>query len=116
MRYLVLLKRLRSEESLSASVPGLPGCRSQGTPRGRDSRQCPARDSGIPAGHSGSTLGRGGQRGRGPPLRVTDAHVHVQPWDELKPEVLEVMTRSHADEIDTLREIMRRPEALLRRL
>src|SRR5262245_17699787 len=52
---------------------------------------------------------------RGAPLRITDAHIHIQPWDELKPEVLAVMTRSHdAGEVAELREIMKDPARLLR--
>lgn len=46
---------------------------------------------------------------------VTDAHIHVQPWWELKPEVLELMTRGRAD-VDELQKIMKSPEHLLRRL
>jgi predicted TIM-barrel fold metal-dependent hydrolase len=46
---------------------------------------------------------------------ITDAHIHVQPWWELKPEVLEVMTRGRAD-LDELQKIMKSPEHLLRRL
>ena len=48
-------------------------------------------------------------------MPVTDAHIHVQPWWELKPEVLEVMTRGRAD-VDELQKIMKSPEHLLRRL
>jgi hypothetical protein len=29
-------------------------------------------------------------------MPVTDAHIHVQPWWELRPEVLDVMTRGRA--------------------
>jgi predicted TIM-barrel fold metal-dependent hydrolase len=46
---------------------------------------------------------------------VTDAHIHVQPWWELKPEVLEVMTRGRGD-VDELQQIMKSPARLLRRL
>ncbi|HEX6738737.1 MAG TPA: amidohydrolase family protein [Vicinamibacteria bacterium] len=49
------------------------------------------------------------------PAPVTDAHIHVQPWWELKPEVLEVMTRGRAD-VDELQQIMKSPAKLLRRL
>ena len=48
-------------------------------------------------------------------MTVTDAHIHVQPWWELKPEVLELMTRGRAD-VDELQKIMKSPEHLLRRL
>jgi predicted TIM-barrel fold metal-dependent hydrolase len=48
-------------------------------------------------------------------VSVTDAHIHVQPWWELKPEVLEVMTRGR-DDLDELQPIMKSPARLLRRL
>ena len=48
-------------------------------------------------------------------MAVTDAHIHVQPWWELRPEVLEVMTRGRKD-VDDLQKIMKSPEHLLRRL
>jgi predicted TIM-barrel fold metal-dependent hydrolase len=46
---------------------------------------------------------------------ITDAHIHVQPWWELKPAVLEVMTRGRPD-VDELQKIMKSPTHLLRRL
>jgi len=46
---------------------------------------------------------------------ITDAHIHVQPWWELKPAVLEVMTRGRSD-VDELQKIMKSPAHLLRRL
>jgi predicted TIM-barrel fold metal-dependent hydrolase len=48
-------------------------------------------------------------------VQVTDAHIHVQPWWELKPSVLDVMTRGR-DDVDELQKIMKSPEHLLRRL
>jgi predicted TIM-barrel fold metal-dependent hydrolase len=48
-------------------------------------------------------------------MTVTDAHIHVQPWWELRPEMLEVMTRGR-DDLDELQRIMKSPEHLLRRL
>jgi predicted TIM-barrel fold metal-dependent hydrolase len=48
-------------------------------------------------------------------VEVTDAHIHVQPWWELKPAMLEVMTRSR-DDVDELQRIMKSPSDLLRRL
>jgi hypothetical protein len=44
---------------------------------------------------------------------ITDAHIHVQPWWELKPAVLDVMTRGRAD-VDELQRIMKSPQHLLR--
>jgi predicted TIM-barrel fold metal-dependent hydrolase len=49
------------------------------------------------------------------PVTVTDAHIHVQPWWELKPAVLDVMTRGRPD-VDELQKIMKSPPHLLRRL
>lgn len=49
------------------------------------------------------------------PVSVTDAHIHVQPWWEMKPDMLEVMTRGRSD-LDELHKIMKSPEQLLRRL
>jgi predicted TIM-barrel fold metal-dependent hydrolase len=46
---------------------------------------------------------------------VTDAHIHVQPWWELKTAVLEVMLRGRADG-DELQQIMKSPGLLLKRL
>ena len=46
---------------------------------------------------------------------ITDAHIHVQPWWELKPAVLEVMTRGRRD-VEELQKIMKSPTHLLRRL
>jgi predicted TIM-barrel fold metal-dependent hydrolase len=48
-------------------------------------------------------------------MPVTDAHIHVQPWWELKPEVLEVIRRGRAD-LDEIEKINRSPTHLLRRL
>src|SRR2546426_5260599 len=48
-------------------------------------------------------------------MAVTDSHIHVQPWWELKAEVLEVMTRGRED-VDELQAIMKSPQRLLRRL
>ena len=46
---------------------------------------------------------------------ITDAHIHVQPWWELKAAVLEVMLRGRTD-VDELQKIMKSPQHLLRRL
>ena len=48
-------------------------------------------------------------------MAVTDAHIHVQPWWELRAEVLEVMTRGRSD-VPELQAIMKSPQRLLRRL
>jgi predicted TIM-barrel fold metal-dependent hydrolase len=48
-------------------------------------------------------------------MPVTDAHIHVQPWWELKPDVLEVIRRGRAD-LDEIEKINRSPAHLLRRL
>src|SRR5256884_6241183 len=45
--------------------------------------------------------------------RITDAHIHIQPWGELKPPVLEVMWRGKEVERDRMIQIMDGPRALL---
>lgn len=47
-----------------------------------------------------------------PPYPVIDAHIHVQPWEMLRPEALVAFQRGH--ELDRLREIMNHPDALIR--
>src|SRR5262245_51733524 len=49
------------------------------------------------------------------PVSVTDAHIHVQPWWEMNPAMLEAMTRGRPD-LDELHKIMKSLEQLLRRL
>lgn len=48
-------------------------------------------------------------------MKIFDAHIHVQPWWELRPDMLEVMTRGRGD-LDELMSIMKSPQALLKRL
>lgn len=48
-------------------------------------------------------------------MPVTDAHIHVQPWWEFKPHVLEVITRGR-DDLDELQAIMKSPARLLKRM
>jgi predicted TIM-barrel fold metal-dependent hydrolase len=48
-------------------------------------------------------------------MPVTDAHILVQRWGELKPEVLEVIRRGRTD-LDEIEKINRSPAHLLRRL
>ena len=48
-------------------------------------------------------------------LRITDAHVHVQPWDQLKPEVRARMAKGRADYAD-LERMMRDPGIVLDRM
>ncbi|PYO39285.1 MAG: amidohydrolase [Gemmatimonadetes bacterium] len=45
--------------------------------------------------------------------RITDVHVHIQPWRELKPKVLEAMRRGKETHWDFLLAIMDDPRALL---
>jgi len=47
------------------------------------------------------------------PTRITDVHIHVQPWRELKPHVLEVMWRGLGQERDRMIQVMDDPRALL---
>lgn len=44
---------------------------------------------------------------------VTDLHVHIQPWKELKPAVQEVMRRGKEDHFEQLIALMEDPRALL---
>jgi predicted TIM-barrel fold metal-dependent hydrolase len=48
-------------------------------------------------------------------MAVTDCHIHVQPWWELKAHMLEAFGKGRAD-IDELPPIMKSPERLLRKL
>lgn len=48
-------------------------------------------------------------------MQVTDAHIHVQPWWELRPDVFDTMTRGR-DDLEELQVIMKSPERLLKRL
>ena len=45
--------------------------------------------------------------------RITDVHIHVQPWRELKPAVLDVMRRGKEADWDVLLQLMDDPAALL---
>src|SRR4030095_5035181 len=49
------------------------------------------------------------------PMAVTDCHIHVQPWWELKAHMLEAFGKGRAD-IDELPPIMKSPERLLKKL
>jgi len=44
---------------------------------------------------------------------VTDIHIHVQPWDEMKPAVLETLRRGKEDALAFLFELMKSPALLL---
>jgi hypothetical protein len=46
---------------------------------------------------------------------VFDAHIHIQPWEQMKPEVLATMRRGH-DDFETLMEYSRSPDRFLRHL
>jgi len=45
--------------------------------------------------------------------RITDVHIHIQPWRDLKPRVQEVMRRGKEDHWDFLLSVMDDPKALL---
>src|SRR5437667_11827548 len=47
------------------------------------------------------------------PSRITDVHIHIQPWRELKPQVLAVMWRDKQAERDRMIQVMDDPRALL---
>ena len=40
---------------------------------------------------------------------MTDIHIHIQPWDQIKPHVLHALTRDHKDHYDFLVELMNDP-------
>jgi uncharacterized protein len=48
-----------------------------------------------------------------PSYPVTDIHIHIQPWRQMKPAVLEVMRRGKAAHWDRLIQLMEDPGALL---
>ena len=45
--------------------------------------------------------------------RITDVHVHVQPWRELKPAALAVMWRGTDVDRDRMIQVMEDPKALI---
>jgi uncharacterized protein len=45
--------------------------------------------------------------------RITDVHIHVQPWRQLKPQVLDVMWRRGDEHRDQMMQVMDDPHALL---
>src|SRR5256712_10354468 len=47
------------------------------------------------------------------PSRITDVHIHVQPWRQLKPHVLEIMWRGQDAHRDLMIQVMDDPRALL---
>src|SRR5213080_795425 len=47
------------------------------------------------------------------PGRITDVHVHIQPWRELKPAALAVMWRGKDVDRDRMIQVMEDPQALL---
>jgi len=48
--------------------------------------------------------------------RVTDIHIHIQPWDQLKPVALDSLTRDHKDHYDFLVALMENPALLIEHL
>jgi predicted TIM-barrel fold metal-dependent hydrolase len=48
--------------------------------------------------------------------RVTDIHIHIQPWDQLKPHALKSLTRDHTDHYDFLVELMNQPALMIEHL
>jgi len=46
-------------------------------------------------------------------VRITDVHVHIQPWRQLKPAVMDVMRRGKEDHFDFLLALMDNPKMLL---
>jgi predicted TIM-barrel fold metal-dependent hydrolase len=50
----------------------------------------------------------------GAPVRVTDFHIHIQPWRTMKPQVMEMMRRGKEEHFDFLLAVMDDPQLLLR--
>ena len=48
-------------------------------------------------------------------MRVTDCHVHIQPWWEMRPEMLALITRGRPD-VDALNQMMKSPAQFLRHM
>lgn len=48
-----------------------------------------------------------------PKFRITDVHIHVQPWREVKPEILAAMRRGKEADWDFLAQVANDPRALL---
>ena len=46
-------------------------------------------------------------------MGISDLHVHIQPWDQLKPEVAKVMRQGKEDHFDRLLQLMEDPALLL---
>ena len=46
-------------------------------------------------------------------VRITDVHIHIQPWQQLKPAVMETMRRGKEDRFDFLLALMENPALLL---
>src|SRR5262245_60562407 len=47
------------------------------------------------------------------PYPVTDLHIHIQPWQQMKPAVLDVMRKGKEAHWERLLELMENPGALL---
>jgi predicted TIM-barrel fold metal-dependent hydrolase len=47
-------------------------------------------------------------------IRITDVHIHIQPWRQLKPAVMETMRRGKEDRFEFLLALMDDPKMLLR--
>ena len=52
-------------------------------------------------------------RSKQSPFRITDCHIHIQPWRQLKPAVMETMRRGKEDRFDFLLALMDDPKLLL---
>jgi predicted TIM-barrel fold metal-dependent hydrolase len=50
---------------------------------------------------------------RSAPSRITDVHIHIQPWRQLKPAVMETMRRGKEEHFDFLLSLMDDPALLL---
>ncbi|MGI9075805.1 MAG: amidohydrolase family protein [Gemmatimonadaceae bacterium] len=66
-----------------------------------------------PAGDSDSYPRNPQSAKRSPRFAITDVHIHVQPFDELKPGALDVMRKGAGDRFEFLMALMGDPELLL---
>ncbi|MGH7719221.1 MAG: amidohydrolase family protein [Gemmatimonadaceae bacterium] len=70
----------------------------------------------MPAPHAeAAPAARDAAEGASPAaIRVTDVHIHIQPWRQLKPSVMDAMRRGKEQQWDFLLSLMDDPAALLR--
>ncbi len=75
-------------------------------------------DADTPSSDAGARTATASTEGRGAggdesPMRITDFHIHIQPWRSMKPKVMEVMRRGKEEHFDFLLSVMDDPRILL---